>query len=301
MKTNKGTKLNQSIANVLNFLREGKSRTRVLCRRVGRAWTEAKSEIIDRNISGRTTEIYPDDVLIVSYPKSGNTWVRFLIGNLLHEDPVTFANVEQKIPSLYSSNELLQHTPRPRYLKSHEYFDPRYKTVIYIVRDPRDVAISYYHFWVKVGLIEEDYPIDDYISRFANGELDGFGSWRENVGSWLGTRENDPGFLFLRYEDLLDDPVRELRKVANFLSIRTSYERLNEAIELSSADRMRKSEREHDWEAIKESRKDKSFVRTAQAGGWQNDLPEASVVLIEKLWGRMMERLGYQLQDTSHE
>lgn len=299
MKTNKNTKLNQTVANVPNFLREGKNRARLLRRRAGRAWTEAKSEIVGRNMSGRKTTIYPDDVLIVSYPKSGNTWVRFLIGNLLHEDPITFANVEQMIPSLYSSNELLQSTLRPRYLKSHEYFDPRYKTVIYIVRDPRDVAISYYHFWVKVGLIEENYPIDDYVSRFVNGELDGFGSWGENVGSWLGARENDPGFLLLRYEALLDDPVRELRKVANLLSIRTTDERLNAAVELSSADRMRKSEREHDWDAIKESRKDKAFVRTARvevvvrvARGF--DCPDREA-------GDVRRKLEYRLQARSHE
>lgn len=297
----KNTRLRQTLAGFPNFFRAGKSRVRFLRRRAGRAWTEARAEIAGRSTSGRTTAIYPDDVLIVSYPKSGNTWGRFLIGNLLHEDPVTFANVEQRIPSLYWSNELLHYTPSPRFLKSHEYFDPRYKTVIYIVRDPRDVATSYYHFWVKVGLIEENYPIDNYVSRFVTGELDGFGSWAENVGSWLGAREDDPRLLLLRYEDMLEDPMRELRKVTRFLSICATDEQLDKAVELSSADRMRKLEKDHPWEAIKESRRDKAFVRSARAGDWRNELPKASIIRIEKSWGRMMERLGYQLETKAHE
>jgi hypothetical protein len=48
--------------------------------------------------------------------------------------------------------------PRPGIIKSHQYFDPRYKRVIYVVRDPRDVALSQFHFHRKRGLIEDSYP-----------------------------------------------------------------------------------------------------------------------------------------------
>jgi hypothetical protein len=223
-----------------------------------------------------------------------------LIGNLIHgDDPLTFANVESRVPSIYLNEEVLQRAPQPRFIKSHEYFDPRYKKVVYFVRDPRDVAVSYYHFWLKVRLIEDGYPIDEYVERFVAGELDGFGSWSENVGSWLGARGEDPGFLLLRYEDLLEDPISELRRIASFLSIRATEEQLRRAIELSSADRMRRLEKEHpSWEGIKQSREDKAFVRTARAGGWRDELPEASVVRIEKAWGRVMEGLGYRLQTS---
>src|SRR5207253_5494584 len=98
--------------------------------------------------AGRALTIYPDDVFLVSYPRSGNTWTRFLIGNLLSiNEPVNFANIESKIPEIYNNpNRKLRRLPRPRIIKSHEVFDPRYKKVIYIVRDPRDVAVSYYHW-----------------------------------------------------------------------------------------------------------------------------------------------------------
>ena len=78
--------------------------------------------VLGENPAGRRLTVYPDDVFIVSYPRSGNTWIRFLVGNLLDpDDPITFANVELRVPEIYffSDQQLLALT-RPRILKSHE-------------------------------------------------------------------------------------------------------------------------------------------------------------------------------------
>src|SRR5216117_3316416 len=101
--------------------------------------------------AGRRLTVFPDDVFIVSYPRSGNTWTRFLIGNLLYQDdPVTFSNIERRIPEIYfNPDHVMRRLSRPRILKSHECFQPRYKRIIYIVRDPRDVCVSNYHHNVK--------------------------------------------------------------------------------------------------------------------------------------------------------
>jgi hypothetical protein len=102
-------------------------------------------------LARRRLTVFPDDVFLVSYPHSGNTSTRFLIGNLLdQEDPVTFGNIESRIPEIYFfPDKVLRRLPRPRILKSHEYFDHRYKRVVYIVHDPRDVATSMYHYSIK--------------------------------------------------------------------------------------------------------------------------------------------------------
>jgi hypothetical protein len=129
--------------------------------------------------------------------------------------------------------------PRPRIIKSHQYFDPRYKRVIYVVRDPRDVALSQFHFHRKRGLIEDGYPPERFVARFVAGETSPYGSWGENVAGWLATRQNRPGFLLLRYEDMLEDAARELNKVASFLEIPPNEERIANAVRRSAADEMR--------------------------------------------------------------
>ena len=158
----------------------------------------------------RDITIFPDDVFLTSYPRSGNTWARFLIGNLVHpQEEVNFLNVERLVPDMYKhSDRTLRNLPRPRILKSHECFDPRYRRVIYIVRDPRDVAVSNYHWEMKKRSMGDAYPIEKFVPRWMASEfsyLARLGSWGDHVTSWLSTREGHRGFLLLRYEDLIAD------------------------------------------------------------------------------------------------
>jgi len=167
------------------------------------------TDIADRNLA-----VYPDDTFVVSYPRSGNTWTRFLIANLVFpSESVTFTNIERLIPDTSSqSSRALKRTPRPRIIKSHTYFDPRYPRVLYIVRDPRDLVLSYYNFQRKYRQLADDYPLADYVGDFVNGRLisSGWGSWGENVASWIYTRQHHGSFLLLRYEDMKSDTEREL-------------------------------------------------------------------------------------------
>jgi hypothetical protein len=194
--------------------------------------------------------------------------------------------------------------PRPRILKSHECFQPHYRRVIYIVRDPRDVAVSFYHHNIKAGNIADDYPLDEFIPRFIAAEFDRkWGSWAEHVQSWLTLRQDQPGFIMLRYEEMKNHPAQELARLANFLDrcrfcqIDDSSEKLERAIELSSPERMRKLEKEQSaaWVLTKKTRADKPFVRTAISGGWKAPLAPSSVAAIEAAWGPLMECLGYEL------
>src|SRR5579864_3903338 len=113
---------------------------------------------------GRNLLVFPDDTFLVSYPKSGNTWTRFLIANLVYpEKHPDFSNINELIPDPEAlSKRHLGQLPRPRILKSHQYFDPRYERVICIVRDPRDVVLSEYHFQIKRRVLAEDFPISDF-------------------------------------------------------------------------------------------------------------------------------------------
>jgi hypothetical protein len=263
---------------------------------------QTKRVLLGQVNAGRAATVYQDDVFLVSYPKSGNTWIRFLISNLVYQDePATFANIESRVPSIYMlPDRVLRGFPRPRILKSHECFMPWYRNVVYIVRDPRDVAVSYYHYNLKKGLLPPTCSIQDYIPQFLADELDmRCGAWGDHVMSWMCMKETRDKFLLLRYEDVLASAETELARVAQFLNLPITPERLQHAVRFSSADRMRDLEKKQgkDWAFAKGMRRDIPFVRAAVSGSWRSGLPPDSVREIEAAWGNVMQELGYPLSE----
>jgi hypothetical protein len=257
--------------------------------------------VLGTDIGGRGLAVRPDDTFVVSYPRSGNTWTRFLIANLLHpSENVSFANIERLIPDAEAqSNRYLKRTPSPRVIKSHEYFDHRYPRVIYIVRDPRDVVLSYYDFERKYRSIDDNFPLDSYVSEFVQGRTRSasWGTWGENVGTWLAAREGRPGFLLLRYEDMLKDTETSAATIARFFQIEASREQLRSAVQRSSVHEMRALERtqSREWVSTKNRRQDIPFVGSAQSERWKAKLSSAAAMQIENAWGSLLAHLGYQL------
>jgi hypothetical protein len=251
------------------------------------------------HVPGRMLDVFPDDTFLVSYPKSGNTWIRFLIANLKYpERHPDFTNLNELVPDNEAhTKRSLNQLPRPRILKSQQYFDPRYPKVLYLVRDPRDVVLAEYHFAIKQRLHGEDYPLADYVPRFLAGDTGhAFGSWFDHLSSWYYTRRHDPGFLLVRYESLHSQPMIEMERIAKWLGAPADPARLKFAIAQSTGARMRELEKKqgHLYSSTKDTRQDLPYIRVAKAGGWRRDLPQRSVNSIELAWGGLMEEVGYR-------
>jgi hypothetical protein len=90
--------------------------------------------------------------------------------------------------------------------------------------------------------------------------------------------------------------VRELSKVASFLGLSATPEMIVQAVERSSADRMRTLEKSQAqlFTSTKNTRQDIPFVRAAKAGGWRSALPEECALQLDEAWGHLIQRLGYE-------
>jgi hypothetical protein len=267
-------------------------------------WKYAVKYILGLDRGGRRFITFEDDMFLVSYPRSGNTWVRFLLANLRYPNQsVGFANINRLLADpAVSTSRFLEKLPRPRILKSHEPFNVRFRKVVYLVRDPRDVVVSEYYFNLKKMYISRSVSLDQFVSRFIAGETSAYGSWWENAAGWIAARQGNTAFLLVRYEDLLSDPVNTLAKVAEFLAIQADEKRLKAAVERSSADRMRMLEQEQadKWTGTKNTDKEIPFVREAKSGGWKQNLARHLADKIETEWFPLMNFLGYEVTVARH-
>lgn len=247
---------------------------------------------------GRGSIVLPDDRWLVSYPKSGNTWLRFMLAELLHPDAtVDFGTIDGLVPELYGVPSWRQlRVPRPRLLKSHETFDHRYGSTIYLVRDPRDVCISLFHYSRKRELVPDDADLGDFVEGFTTRPDWAFGRWDEHVGSWLGAVGGSPRFLLVRYEDCIAEPHTQIARAAAHLGLAADEERIAEIVATYAIDEMRKLEASSLTAAsplAPRSRTDIPFVRQGTVGQWRAALAPTQAAAIVERFAPSMERVGY--------
>jgi hypothetical protein len=244
----------------------------------------------------RHATVSPRDAFLVSYPKSGNTWVKFMLAELLSGREADFDRDSTIIADVGAHRATPGVLPGGgRLIKSHEpYSGPRkrfYRKAIYLVRDGRDVAVSYYYTLIRRGLYEGEFG--PFLKLFLGGGVDGYGPWHEHVESWLASPlDEDGSLLVLRYEDLLQDAVENVSKAMDFLGVPAGRERVSETADRYSADRMREQERQSRFHE-QQKRHDILFVRKAASGDWARTFTREDEELFARVTNDLPRRLGY--------
>ena len=238
-------------------------------------------------------DIFDDDVFLVSYPKSGNTWLRFLIGNYISGNRCDFTNSHQIIPDIEYNPSDINGLNRPRIIKSHKQYPQDYPKVIYLVRDGRDVAVSYYYHLKKYNAIDQGMRFDEYVPKFIKGELDDYGSWGEHVSGWCNGKVRE--LHIIRYEDLKDDAEEVLSGVIGFCHYPVDAARISSAVLSSSFSVMSELEKKqhHDIDLLSRSTESIRFVREGSVGRWRGYFTSDLNEMFLEEFSSVISELGY--------
>ena len=221
----------------------------------------------------------PGDICYVSYPKSGSTWLAHIIvlitNNGFTPHDGTLRSHLHWVESSWTyprSQHELDSLPSPRIFKSHMPYhmalggDPANNLCkyVYICRNPKDVAVSYYHFergqtWSG----NYDGPWAHWLEMFLDGKLQR-GNWFDHVLSWWAHADAE-NILLLKYEDLLMDFAGQLKKLMDFLGYPFTARILERIRERTSFENMKDGR----FSNMREIDGFQGFFRKGQIGSWK--------------------------------
>jgi len=239
------------------------------------------------------------DVFCGSYPRSGSTWARFTLYEILTGKEATFDAVNWGLPDVGGQASALSLLPREgRLIHTHERYRREYHKAIYIVRDPRDVVISE-HAYLR-GLDFFRGTLDRFISDFVRGKVNGFGAWQNHVTSWLDSplaRNGD--LLLVHYRDLRQKPEAGFARILEFLGVEVDPAVIRLAVANNSLDKMRGKEDRSPRVAVRLPKPKNRVVRTGLVEGWRAELSSGQVDFIEQYAADALMRLGYPFAHAS--
>jgi hypothetical protein len=190
-----------------------------------------------------------NDVFLASYPRSGSVWLRFLVYEMTRGDS-SLADVQRDVPYVGWHRSAAALLPSGgRIVKTHEPYMAAYRRAIHLVRDPRDVCLSYFRFLQRMEKITVR-PTDDvaasldrFIDAYVAGRIDAHGTWQSHLLSWLRAADaKHAEVLRIRFEDMRAQPARNVQRIGGFLGLDLSPERAAGIAERCSITAMREAE-----------------------------------------------------------
>jgi len=280
-------------------------------------------------------------IWLASYPKSGNTWVRSFISSILftEDGDVDLSKLEnicqfplrsqfnnyiddlQDVKKVYQNWSNVQNymnlDNKIKFLKTHhvnckienfEFTDDNNSLgVIYIVRDPRNVACSVKnhfslenydevknflfreHNWLGVITDKKIKPLDNKIPTLIS-------SWKTNYLSWKNKTKN---YLLIKYENLLENPYLEFGKISkyleNHLNVKFDEKKIKKAIETCSFRNLQQLETDGKFkeQTVDKQNKSVKFFHLGPENDWKKNLDKNISREIENKFKAEMEELGY--------
>lgn len=272
-------------------------------------------------------------VWIASYPKSGNTWCRIFLARFLFgiqnineiSIPIysskNFLEKESDIDVSEISNDDLHQLRLEVYanyrtsnqelfpVKIHDSFQEKYrampflpfsqsKAVIYLVRNPFDIAVSFSrHLGVSIDktisiMNNENYQLSMSTKKYLTQMPQLLNTWSNHVQGWLD--QNNIPLLLVKYEQLLQQPYVEFAKILDFLKLPYTDIKLNDAIQFASFDNLSRQEKEYGF--IEKSIHSDIFFHTGKSYYFKNQLTKTQMKTIFNQHYKMIKHLEYDFE-----
>ncbi|XP_036446533.1 sulfotransferase family 1, cytosolic sulfotransferase 5 isoform X2 [Colossoma macropomum] len=251
-------------------------------------------------------QAFKDDLLVATYPKAGTTWTQEVVDLILNEGNeekcrrapthvrMPFFEMTSSDPSISGMSKLEKMDP-PRVIKTHlpiqlvpqSFWEAGCK-VIYVARNPKDTVVSYFHF-DRMNLTQpEPGPWPEYLEKFMKGQL-GWGSWYDHVKGYWREKQNK-NILYLFYEDMKENPAREVVRIAEFLGHYLSKSMVGDIVKMTTFAAMQKNPMAN-YSTVPDSifdRKASEFMRKGEVGDWRNHFSPQENAVFEEHYHKTM-------------
>ncbi|XP_030232738.1 cytosolic sulfotransferase 3 isoform X2 [Gadus morhua] len=230
----------------------------------------------------------PDDILIATYPKAGlcNLTVEIVTFSRFSTRPDRQTSMpiyervpflENKKPNHPSGTDLANSLDTsPRLIKTHlpvqlipKSFWEQKCRVVYVARNAKDNAVSYFHFNRMDSVQPEPGDWNSFLQNYMEGQM-AFGSWFDHVTGWWERKQSHPKLHYMLFEDMVEDTGREIDKLCSFLGLTSTAAEKEQIRRQSQFDNMKKDDMANYSSAIVMDFKISPFMRKGKVGDWKN-------------------------------
>ena len=257
----------------------------------------------DMDLIEKEFVVQDEDVYVVTFPRSGTTWTEQIVHLLVNNGEQGDQRLTDAVPWV----ETLPHRPNGmqeflKTLRGRRLFTshlplqlmPRAKDTtakyVYVARNPKDVATSFYYHDQSKGGYEGSW--EEHFQHFMNGDLT-FGSYFDHVLPWWEASKQDQNILFLKYEDMKINLAENVTKIAAFLNIQADSELIDRVVTSSSFKSMASGQNTNfDW--IPQRAGVPSHFRKGDIGDWRNQFTEEQSQQLDAVFMEKMQGTGLQ-------
>ncbi|MCR9271135.1 MAG: sulfotransferase domain-containing protein [Hyphomonadaceae bacterium] len=222
------------------------------------------------------------------YPKSGSTYLRFLLYTYLTGNDPQYQEMENFIPYIGRTKTLGdQFLPL---FKTHELPHRKYKSGVFLIRDGRPVAWSLFRSVRRRERFAGEFS--DFLRLQVEGKFGGYGSWQQHTQAWFDYIEGDAAnWIILHYEDLIDDPAAALSAVIESMRLEPKVGMIDQAVRSCTPDAIRRAEMAAPMFAKLIKAGKTPIVGDGFKRSWREAFSEDDMVNFEQSAGKQLEMI----------